>query len=370
MADLSTEFEVAVIDEAQLFGDESRGWAWTQAFLGLKAKEIHLCGSISMLPIVKNLCLLAGDTLTVKNYSRLTPLTVCAKSLKSYKNIEKGDCIVGFGRKGLYDTKATIERNNPGLKCCVIYGGLPPDARKQQAKLFSTPDSGYDVLIASDAIGMGLNLAIKRIIFSAVEKFDGRKKRRLFPAELKQIAGRAGRYGTVYEHGEVTCMNSDDLKYVRHGMQAIDRPIQKAGLYPTLEQLELLGVIVDYQVTDAMMLSFWNNHLNKEWDIDENNETAINEWGIEINPKKTEKKTENNFQPNLSTTEIMKKFGNIENFAFQLEDFLKNSTGHCKDGVLEEIQRLKDRKQMLKYRDDYEFYVDEEQDRDFDDLIG
>jgi ATP-dependent RNA helicase SUPV3L1/SUV3 len=88
-----------------------------------------------MLPIVKNLCELAGDTLTVKNYSRLTPLTVCAKSLKSYKNIEKGDCVVGFGRKGLYDTKGTIERNNPGLKCCVIYGGLPPDARKQQANI-------------------------------------------------------------------------------------------------------------------------------------------------------------------------------------------------------------------------------------------
>jgi ATP-dependent RNA helicase SUPV3L1/SUV3 len=92
-----------------------------------------------MLPIVKNLCELAGDTLTVKNYSRLTPLTVCAKSLKSYKNIEKGDCVVGFGRKGLYDTKGTIERNNPGLKCCVIYGGLPPDARKQQANIIYLP---------------------------------------------------------------------------------------------------------------------------------------------------------------------------------------------------------------------------------------
>jgi hypothetical protein len=61
-------------------------------------------------------------------------------------------------------------------------GGLPPDSRKDQARLFSTPDSGYDVLVASDAIGMGLNLAIKRIIFSQVEKFDGRLNRELTPA--------------------------------------------------------------------------------------------------------------------------------------------------------------------------------------------
>ena len=62
----------------------------------------------------------------------------------------------------------------------TISGGLPPDARKEQARLFSAPDSGYDVLVASDAIGMGLNLSIKRIIFSTVEKYDGRMKRKLF----------------------------------------------------------------------------------------------------------------------------------------------------------------------------------------------
>jgi ATP-dependent RNA helicase SUPV3L1/SUV3 len=265
MADLNKEFDVAVIDECQLFGDESRGWAWTQAFLGLKAKEIHLCGSVSMLPIVHNLCKLTNDTITVKTYSRLTPLTVCAKSLKSYKNIEAGDCVVGFGRKGLYETKREIEKLNPGLRCCVIYGGLPPDARKRQAELFSTPNSGYDVLVASDAIGMGLNLSIKRIIFSTVEKFDGRRRRRLLSAELKQIAGRAGRFGTIYEHGEVTCMNAEDLKYLRKGMQAIDKPIKKAGLFPSLEQLELLGVLIDYQVNDEILKAFWKDVMHKDW---------------------------------------------------------------------------------------------------------
>lgn len=120
MVDLTKEFDVAVIDEAQLLGDESRGWAWTHALLGLRAKEIHLCGSQSMLPIIEKLCLLTGDKMTVKTYSRLTPLTVSAKSIRTYKRIEAGDCVVGFGRRALYEIKREIESQNSGLKCCVI----------------------------------------------------------------------------------------------------------------------------------------------------------------------------------------------------------------------------------------------------------
>ena len=182
MADLQNMYDIVVIDECQLLGDSSRGWAWTNALLGVRAKEIHLCGSASMLPIIYELCKLTNEEVTVKTYSRLTPLSVSNKPLVSFKNIQKGDCVIGFGRQRLYETKRLIEHSNSGLKCCVIYGGLPPEARKGQAQLFSEPDSGFDVLVASDAIGMGLNLSIKRIIFSTTEKFDGRRRRQLFPA--------------------------------------------------------------------------------------------------------------------------------------------------------------------------------------------
>jgi hypothetical protein len=74
----------------------------------------------------------------------------------------------------------------------IISGGLPPEARKAQALLFSTPDSGYDVLVASDAIGMGLNLSIKRIVFSTIQKFDGRTKRFL------DSAVRSGLYQHIF----------------------------------------------------------------------------------------------------------------------------------------------------------------------------
>jgi ATP-dependent RNA helicase SUPV3L1/SUV3 len=120
MADLRRPFDVAVIDEVQLLGDESRGWAWTQAFLGLQAREIHLCGSPSFVPIITALCALTNDTITIKKYTRLTPLTVSAKYLKNFKNVEPGDCVIGFGRKHLYETKKAIETVNPGLRCSVI----------------------------------------------------------------------------------------------------------------------------------------------------------------------------------------------------------------------------------------------------------
>lgn len=106
------------------------------------------------------------------------------------------------------------------LFCPSRYGSLPPATRSQQAKLFNDPDSDFDstcsvtweahlltpllVLVASDAIGMGLNLNIRRLVFSSMEKFDGVQRRFLNDAEIKQIAGRAGRYGGQYPEGEVT----------------------------------------------------------------------------------------------------------------------------------------------------------------------
>lgn len=72
--------------------------------------------------------------------------------------------------------KQQIEKNT-GYRCCVVYGSLPPEARSTQAAQFNDPQSGYDVLVASDAIGMGLNLNIRRVIFSSLTKFDGTEDR-------------------------------------------------------------------------------------------------------------------------------------------------------------------------------------------------
>lgn len=78
---------------------------------------------------------------------------------------------------------------------------------------------------------MGLNLSIKRIIFSTLEKFDGSLRRSLYPSEIKQIAGRAGRFGSQYEHGEVTVLEPNDYKYLRTGLKELDQNLLQACKY-------------------------------------------------------------------------------------------------------------------------------------------
>ena len=151
-------YDVAVIDEIQMLSDPERGGAWTSAVLGLNAEELHLCGEERALPLVQQLLEDTGDELIINRYDRLTPLQMAEQSLMGdFKAIKKGDCVVAFSREKLFALKRQIERET-GMRCAIIYGRLPPEVRAEQAALFNDPDSGYDVLVGSDAIGMGLNL--------------------------------------------------------------------------------------------------------------------------------------------------------------------------------------------------------------------
>lgn len=156
----SKTYDVAVVDEIQMIADEQRGGAWTSAVLGLCAQELHLCGEETAVPIIKALLRDTGDEIIVNRYERLTPLTVEEKSLDSdLSRIQPGDCVVTFSRTSIFGLKRNIEAKT-GMKCAVVYGKLPPEIRSEQAALFNEPNSGYDVIIGSDAIGMGLNLCV------------------------------------------------------------------------------------------------------------------------------------------------------------------------------------------------------------------
>ncbi|PNS16055.1 ATP-dependent RNA helicase suv3, mitochondrial [Sphaceloma murrayae] len=197
MLDLNKTVDVAVIDEIQMLGSDDRGWAWTQALLGVKAKEVHLCGEARTVPLVQALCAMVGEKPIIHRYKRLSPLEMDKQSLDGDLNkLRKGDCIVSFSVMGIHALRKAIE-NKTGKKVATVYGGLPPETRAQQARLFNDPDNDYDYLVASDAIGMGLNLSIKRVIFESSVKFDGQKRGTLALADIKQIAGRAGRYKTA-----------------------------------------------------------------------------------------------------------------------------------------------------------------------------
>jgi ATP-dependent RNA helicase SUPV3L1/SUV3 len=158
MLSLDKRYDVVVIDEIQMIADSRRGSAWTAAVLGTATEELHLCGEERAVPIVQALAEITGDELIINHYQRLTPLEVAPQSLEcDLTRIRKGDCVVTFSRSNIFRLTKIIEEKT-GNRCAVIYGRLPPEIRAEQAALFNDPNSGVDVLVASDAIGMGLNL--------------------------------------------------------------------------------------------------------------------------------------------------------------------------------------------------------------------
>ncbi|OAA62586.1 mitochondrial ATP-dependent RNA helicase [Niveomyces insectorum RCEF 264] len=210
MTPLNTRVDVAVIDEIQMLADPDRGWAWTQAFLGVQAREVHLCGEARAVDLVRALCARTGDACVVHRYERLSALQTAGESLRGdFGNLRKGDAVVSFSRVGLHTLKAGIE-SMTGRRCAIVYGSLPPETRAQQAALFNDPTNDYDFLVASDAIGMGLNLEIKRVIFETATKHDGLRFRQLTVPEIKQIGGRAGRFRTAPQAVSSTAGGSAD----------------------------------------------------------------------------------------------------------------------------------------------------------------
>ncbi|KAI0231409.1 ATP-dependent RNA helicase SUPV3L1, mitochondrial [Lamellibrachia satsuma] len=244
MTSVTTPYEVAVIDEIQMMRDNQRGWAWTRALLGACAYEVHVCGEASCIDLVKDLALITGDEVEVRKYKRLTPLKVLNEAVGSFDRVKPGDCIVCFGKNDIYHVSRQLERR--GMEVAVIYGTLPPGTKLAQAQKFNDPDNPCKVLVATDAIGMGLNLNIKRVIFYSVVKptinEKGEKEIDVIPPSTAlQIGGRAGRYGTKHEEGEVTTFKSNDLPLLRKLLSTPIDPVEQAGIHPTAEQIELFA---------------------------------------------------------------------------------------------------------------------------------
>ena len=228
MLSLSDVYDVVVVDEVQMIGDPFRGSAWTSAILGAKAKEIHLCGEKSAIPLIQKMVKMTGDELIINEYNRLGKLVVDEKPI-TIDDLERGDCIVCFSKPVILDMKAHVEKQT-GLKCAVIYGALPPETRAQEAQRFN--DGEYDVVVASDAIGMGLNLKINRVIFTTTQKYNGKANVTLSDSNIKQIGGRAGRFGIGQGEGHITAISKDELAVVK---KAIDAPVtylKNATLWP------------------------------------------------------------------------------------------------------------------------------------------
>ncbi|GLH11315.1 hypothetical protein R5R35_001449 [Gryllus longicercus] len=242
MTSLNMPYEVAVIDEIQMMHDIGRGWAWTRALLGVMAEEIHVCGEEGAVDLVHSLMSTTGEDVEVHKYKRLTELIVENSALGSLDAVQPGDCIVCFSKNDIYTVSRGIEAR--GKEVAVIYGGLPPGTKLAQAQKFNDVMNSCNILVATDAIGMGLNLSIRRVIFYSLIKpvvnEKGEKEMDVISvSQALQIAGRAGRFGTQYETGYVTTFKPEDLYTLKNLLAQTPEPISVAGLHPTAEQIEL-----------------------------------------------------------------------------------------------------------------------------------
>lgn len=247
MSNVNQTYEVAIIDEIQMVRDPERGWAWTRALLGIPAEEIHLCGEKAAVNLIIELLSTTGETVQVHEYKRLTKLNIENQALESLENVRPGDCIVCFSKRDIYNVSLKLERM--GHEVATIYGTLPPSTKLIQSNKFNDPANPCNILVATDAIGMGLNLSIRRVIFYSLIKpmFNNKNEKTMdvIPvSQALQIAGRAGRYNTQYPEGFVTTFKSEDLPVLKEVLSNSPDDIEAAGLHPTLDQIEMFSFLL------------------------------------------------------------------------------------------------------------------------------
>ena len=190
MCNMTRPVDVAVIDEIQMIADESRGWAWSQALVGVPAKHVVLVGSEEALPFILPIIDSLGEEYEVTKFERKTPLHI-HDGLKKFKELKAGDCVVVFSRKNALEMKNAIEAS--GKKCSVIYGNLSPDVRRSEANKFKSGEN--PILVATDAIGMGLNLPMCQKVGSPINTILKKPKQLLRPYFIMRNTGRVSHSG-------------------------------------------------------------------------------------------------------------------------------------------------------------------------------
>ena len=263
MADFDENYDIAVIDEAQLVADTDRGHSWTKAVLGLRAEEIHICMSPAAEQVICHLVGLCGDDYEVRRYERKTELICEDRPFVFPDDVREGDALIAFSKKSVLDVAGRLEE--AGVSSSVIYGSLPPEIRRRQTRLFNRGKT--KVAVATDAIGMGLNLPVRRIVFLQADKFDATSRRPLRTPEIKQIAGRAGRYG-IYDKGYVSAMGEQELEYIRERFEAPEEPLTQVNLgFPQ--------VLLDINAPLDELMKIWYSVTPSEPFVKENIDEAL-----------------------------------------------------------------------------------------------
>ena len=206
---IEKNLEFVGIDEIQMFSDDERGHIFTDRLLNLRGEKLTMfMGSNAIKNIISKL---DGD-LEFVNKERLSKLTFAGH--KKISRIERKSAIIAFSAEEVYAIAELVRRQKGGAS--IIMGSLSPKTRNAQVELYQSGDVDY--LVATDAIGMGLNMDLENVFFSNLKKFDGKKLRKLNLSEIGQIAGRAGRYlndgcfGITGNCGEINSEEVENLE--------------------------------------------------------------------------------------------------------------------------------------------------------------
>jgi ATP-dependent RNA helicase SUPV3L1/SUV3 len=221
---LGRSVEFLAVDEIQLCADPSRGHVFTHRLLHARGEaETMFLGSSAMAPLIRRL--LPGVEMVDRE--RLSLLSYDGS--KKLTRLPRRSAVVAFSAEQVYAVAELIRRQRGGA--AVVMGSLSPRTRNAQVALFQSGE--VDFLVATDAIGMGLNMDVDHVAFAGLRKFDGKRTRWLTSAEVAQIAGRAGRFrrdGTFGVTGDCPEMDEDLTHAIEeHRFQALEAAEWRAG---------------------------------------------------------------------------------------------------------------------------------------------
>lgn len=256
MLDTRTPVEVAVIDEIQMLSDRDRGAAWTAAVCGAPARTVYLVGAAEARRAVEALAERLECPIEVHILKRKAPLSMEPSAVRKLKGLRKGDAVIAFSRREVLMWRDMV--TEAGLSVATVYGNLSPEVRRAQAQRFR--DGHADVVVGTDAIAMGLNLPIQRVVMTTTVKYNGYEEEEIPAALARQIAGRAGRYG-VHEEGHVAGYDDETHGVMRSLLKEKLPPLKATGfaVAPTLEHLHRIASVTGEDSLARLLKRFVHN---------------------------------------------------------------------------------------------------------------
>lgn len=256
MLDVRTPVDVAVVDEIQMLSDRDRGAAWTAAVCGVPANVVYLVGALEARRAIEALADRLECPLEVRTLKRKAPLTMESDAVRKRRNLRRGDAVIAFSRRDVLMWRDMI--TEAGLSVATIYGNLSPEVRRAQAARFR--EGAADVVVGTDAIAMGLNLPIERVVMTTAIKYNGVEEEEIPAALARQIAGRAGRFG-VHEEGFVAGFDDETHWVIKSLLREKVPPVPPLGfsVAPTLEHLNRITSVTGEQSLSKLLMRFAHN---------------------------------------------------------------------------------------------------------------